>query len=91
MVTKEKAEAITMVVTKEGDHYLARAEGLSIFTEATSLDELKHNIREAVLLHLEGGEYERHGLPANPAIEVISRYHGEALARIRSGGRSGRR
>lgn len=71
MVTKEKAEAITMVVTKEGDHYLARAEGLSIFTEATSLNELKHNIREAVLLHLEGGEYERHGLPANPAIEVV--------------------
>lgn len=71
MVTKEKAGAVTMVVTKEGDHYLARAEGLSIFTEATSLDELKRNIREAVLLHLEGGEYERHGLPANPAIEVV--------------------
>ncbi len=70
MVTKEKAGAVTMVVTKEGDQYLARAEGLSNFTEAISLDELKHNIREAVPLHLEGGEHERHGLPPNPTIEV---------------------
>ncbi len=44
-----------MVVTKEGDQYLARAEGLSIFTEAKSLDELKRNIREAVALHLGNG------------------------------------
>ncbi len=71
MVTREKAEAVTMVVTKEGDHYLARAEGLSIFTEATSLDELKHSIREAVSLHLEGCEHKRHGLPASPTIEVV--------------------
>ena len=75
MVTKPKVVSVTMVVTmvvtKEGDHYLARAEGLSIFTEATSLDELKRNIREAVALHLEGGEYERYGLPPNPAIEVV--------------------
>ena len=71
MVTKPKIGVVTMVVTKEGEHYLARAEGLSIFTEATSLDELRRNIREAVALHLEGGEHERYGLPPNPAIEVV--------------------
>ena len=60
-----------MLVTKEDDHYLARAEGLSIFTEATSLDELKRNIREAVALHLEDGEHERYGLPPNPTIAVV--------------------
>lgn len=71
MVTKPKAATVTMVVTKEGEHYLARARGLSIFTEATSLDELKQNIREAVELHLEGGEHKRLGLPARPEIEVV--------------------
>jgi hypothetical protein len=67
-----------MVVTKEGDHYLARAKGLSIFTEAQSLDELRRNIREAVGLHLEGGEHRRYGLPPRPRIEVI---YGRAHAR----------
>lgn len=59
-----------MLVTKEGDHCLARAQGLSIFTEAKSLDELKQNIREAVELHLEDGEHKRYGLPSSPKIEV---------------------
>ena len=71
MVTKPKVGTVTMVVTREGEHYLARAQGLSIFTEAESLDELKRNIREAVALHLEAGEHERYGLPAKPAIEVV--------------------
>ncbi len=60
-----------MIVTKEDDFYLARAEELSIFTEAGSLDELKTNIREAVALHLEDGEHKRYGLPATPTIEVV--------------------
>ncbi|HEX9640619.1 MAG TPA: hypothetical protein VGB13_04825 [Candidatus Krumholzibacteria bacterium] len=71
MVTTPKVKAVTMVVTKEDDHYLARAEGLSIFTEANSLDVLKRNIREVVALHLEGGEHKKYGLPASPRIEVI--------------------
>ena len=71
MVTKPKVRAVTMVVVKEGGRYLARAEGLSIFTEAASLDELKRNIREAVALHLEGGEHKRYSLPPEPRIEVV--------------------
>ncbi len=60
-----------MIVAKDGDQYLARAEGLSIFTEEPSLDELKRNINEAVALHLEDGEHKRYGLPPKPAIEVV--------------------
>lgn len=71
MVIKSKTGVVTMVVTKEEDHYLARAQGLSIFTEALSLEELKLNIREAVALHLEDDEHKRYGLPRNPRIEVI--------------------
>ena len=71
MVTREKAKSLRMVVTKDGNHYLARAENLSIFTEAMSLDELKRNIREAVALHLEGAEYDRYGLSSDPTIEVV--------------------
>ena len=71
MVTKAKADTVRMVVTKKGEYYLARAQGLSIFAEARSLDELKRNIQEAVALHLEGEEHRRYGLPASPLIEVI--------------------
>ncbi len=71
MVTKPKLGTVTMVVTKENGHYLARAKGLSIFTEAATLDDLKRNIREAVSLHLEDGEHKRYGLPAHPSIEVV--------------------
>ena len=71
MVTKPQLQTVTMFVTKEDDHYLARAKGLSIFTEAATLDELKRNIREAVELHLEDGEHKQYGLPAKPAIEVV--------------------
>ena len=60
---RERTRCVTMIVTKEGDWYLARAEGLSIFTEAQTLDQLKANIREAVTLHLSDGENEKYGLP----------------------------
>ena len=63
-----------MIVSKEDDWYLARAEGLSIFTEAKSLDELKKKIREAVDLHLDEGQHQKYGLPANPAIRLIYRF-----------------
>src|SRR5204863_7600882 len=36
--------------------YEARALGYSIFTEADSLEELKHNVREAVRCHFEEGQ-----------------------------------
>lgn len=62
---------MTFVVAKEGDWYLARAQGLSIFTEATSLDQLKANIKEAVALHLGDGEHKRYGLPSEPTIKVV--------------------
>ena len=71
MVTKSKVGQIVMMVTKEGNHYLARAKGLSIFTEAASLDELKRNIREVVTLHLEDGEHKKYGLSPDPEIEVV--------------------
>jgi len=36
--------------------YEARALGYSIFTEADSLEELKHKVREAVCCHFEEGQ-----------------------------------
>jgi hypothetical protein len=71
VVTKPKVATVRMLVTKEGPRYLARAEGLSILTEAGSLEELKRNIREAVTLHLDDGEHKRYGLPKQPKIEVV--------------------
>ena len=39
--------------------YLAKALGESIFTEADSLEELRKNVREAVLCHFEEGQAPR--------------------------------
>jgi len=62
---------LTFIISKEDDWYLARAEGLSIFTEARTVEELKRNIKEAVALHLGEGEHQKYGLPSRPAIKLV--------------------
>ena len=51
--------------------FTAKAAGHSIFTEADTLDELRHNVREAVECHFEDGEAPRlirlHGFSEPPA------------------------
>ena len=74
-MARVKTDTVTFVVTKEAEWYLARAEGLSIFTEAKSLEELKRNIKEATELHLGEGENERYGLPPQPKIRLVYRFH----------------
>jgi len=47
------AEVTFLIHRAEEGGYWARAESLSIFTQAESLDELERNIREALQLYFE--------------------------------------
>ena len=48
--------------------FVAECLDLPIVTEADTLDELAHNIREAVALHLEGEDLAEMGLAQDPTI-----------------------
>lgn len=50
------SELIFLVEEAPEGGYTARAAGLSIFTEADTLDELRRNIREAVDCHFDDGQ-----------------------------------
>ena len=53
---------------REERFYVASCEELGIFTQGETLEELRHNVREAVDLTLADGENEGYGLPPSPAI-----------------------
>jgi hypothetical protein len=50
------SELLFLVEESPEGGYTARAVGLSIFTEADNLDDLRRNIREAVECHFESGD-----------------------------------
>ncbi|MHC4197690.1 MAG: type II toxin-antitoxin system HicB family antitoxin [Planctomycetota bacterium] len=77
--SKEK-DSIRFSVTKDEEGWHAQAEGMSIFTEGDTLEELKANIKEAVQVHLRDGEYKKYGLSSeNPEIFLAFHYE-ESLA-----------
>lgn len=49
-------ELIFMVEDAPEGGYIARSLGLSVFTEADNLDELREQVREAVRCHFEEGQ-----------------------------------
>lgn len=73
-------KTLSFVVTKDEDGWHAWAEGLSIFTEGDTLEELKANIKEAARVHLSDGEHLRYGFDSpTPPIRLIFKYE-EQLA-----------
>ncbi|MFZ1007605.1 MAG: 2-oxoisovalerate dehydrogenase [Candidatus Sulfotelmatobacter sp.] len=52
-------EIVFSVAESPEGGYEARALGHSIFTEAESMDELKHNVRDAVRCHFDEGQAPR--------------------------------
>jgi hypothetical protein len=52
-------EIIFLVEESPEGGYQAKALGESIFTEAESMEELKVNVKEAVLTHFEEGKHPR--------------------------------
>ncbi len=56
---------------REEGFFVASCEELGVFTQGETLDELQHNVREAVDLSLADGENEEYGLPPSPAIWFV--------------------
>jgi len=50
--------------------YVAECQEISVVTQGDTLDEVVHNLREAVALHLEGEDPAQFGLVANPSLTV---------------------
>jgi predicted RNase H-like HicB family nuclease len=57
-------------IQKGDKYYVASGIGLSIVTQAKTLDELSKNIKEAVELHLENESFSDLGITKNPSILV---------------------
>lgn len=76
---KEK-DSIRFLVTKDEDGWHAQAEGISIFTEGDTLEELKGNIKDAVKVHLCDGEYKKYGLSSETPAICLAFHYEESLA-----------
>lgn len=59
---------IQVRITKGEHQFVAECLDLPVVTQATSLDDLAVNIREAISLHLEGEDLAELGLAADPTI-----------------------
>jgi predicted RNase H-like HicB family nuclease len=54
----------------EESGYVAECMEIAVVTQGTTLDEVTHNLQEAVQLHLEGENVAEFGLIPNPTILV---------------------
>ncbi|MBI5280235.1 MAG: type II toxin-antitoxin system HicB family antitoxin [Candidatus Solibacter usitatus] len=59
---------IQVRITRGERHYVAECLDLPVVTQAPTLDELAHNIQEAIGLHLEGENLAELGFSEEPAI-----------------------
>lgn len=50
--------------------YVGECVEISIVTQGNTLDEVVNNLKEAVLLHLEGEEPSEFGLVAKPSLQI---------------------
>lgn len=80
MKTCKERKSIRFLITKDEEGWHAQAEGISIFTEGDTLEELKENIKKAVRVHLADGEYKKYGL-SSPTPKIFLAYdYEESLA-----------
>ncbi len=61
---------IHAVVHQDKNTYVAECLEIAVVTQGKTMDELLFNLREAILLHLEGEDLESLGLSANPRLVV---------------------
>jgi len=64
-------DTIHVVVTKDGDTYVAECMELAVVTQGQSLDDLVANLREALSLHLEDEDAAAFGLATHPRMQLI--------------------
>lgn len=59
-----------VIRTGEQSGYVAECMEIAVTTQGATLDEVTHNLREAVQLHLDGEDLAELGLVSNPTIMV---------------------
>ncbi len=64
-------DTVHVLVSRDGDTYVAECMELAVVTQGRSLDELVRNVRDAVSLHLEDEDAAVFGLAANPRMQLI--------------------
>ncbi len=67
-----KLQKTIKAVIRPGEQsgFVAECLEISVVTQGASLDEVTHNLQEAVQLHLEGENLAEFGLTANPTLLV---------------------
>ena len=67
-----KLQRTIKAVIRPGEHsgYVAECMEIPVVTQGSTLDEVTHNLQEAVQLHLEGEDFAELGLVSNPTILV---------------------
>lgn len=75
MKSSKEGNSIRFLITKDEEGWHAQAEGISIFTEGDTLEELKENIKKAVKAHLADGEYRKYGLSSETPKIISSFIH----------------
>lgn len=74
----ELQESIKAFIHPGEQHgYVAECQEISVVTQGDTLDEVVHNLREAVALHLEGEDLTQLGLVAKPSLMVTFELHPE--------------
>ena len=68
MKLQQNIKAVIRAGEKSG--YVAECFEISVVTQGKTLDEVTHNLREAVQLHLEGEDTAKFGLVPHPTVLV---------------------
>ena len=67
----ELSSKITAIIhCGEQQGYVAECAEISVVTQGNTLDEVVNNLKEAVLLHLEGEDPSEFGLVAKPSLQI---------------------
>ena len=67
----ELSSKITAIIySGEQQGYVAECAEISVVTQGNTLDEVVNNLKEAVLLHLEGEDPSEFGLVAKPSLQI---------------------
>lgn len=69
---------ITAIIhSGEQQGYVAECVEISVVTQGNTLDEVVNNLKEAVLLHLEGEDTREFGLVAKPFLHITFEFQPE--------------
>ena len=64
-------KTVKALIYFDGQNYCAKCFEIDVFTQGKTLDETTKNLKEAVVLHLEGVNPADYGLSKNPGLLIM--------------------